>query len=583
MLKNFIKLTFRNIAAHKLYYTINIFGLAVGIVCALIITLYIDHENNFDRFHSNYQSIYRVTLRGQLKGTKFDGATTSAKMAESISRDLESVNDVTRVTRLGAWLIAKDSVRYNEDNLLFVDSNFLKFFNGFKILEGNIDSMLFKYRSIVLTETTALKYFGTINSVVGQTLKLEAKDKLYLVTGIVDDPPTDSHIQFDMLASFSTFEKLLTKTWTSNNVYTYIKINQKSDQSAVLTYINSLFDKYIRVEMVNAIEDIFQPNDEYKFRLQPISTIHLNSHLEAELQPNGKLVYVYSLGIIAILILIIACLNFMNLSTANSPNRSFEVSLRKIVGADKRFLLAQFLVESIVISIISLIFALLLAELLLPYFNKFLGLSLEFGLFENIQAVSLILLVTTGLGILAGSYPAYFISTFDPVQIINGKYIRGLRNSKIRSVFVFLQFFISILIIILTIVVYAQMNFMINKDMGFDNEDILVIRRSDALGENMAQFKSEIQKNKNILSATNSNSIPGRNFYLNTFKLKGKSEDAALLFNQLFVNYDFFETFNLKLNQGRFFNPEIPSDTFSIVINESAADFMGLSFPLGSN
>jgi putative ABC transport system permease protein len=582
MFINFIKVTLRNIAAHKIYAAINILGLAIGITCALIITLYINHELSFDKFHTDYKSIYRITLHGQIRGIKFDGATTSAKMAGYLKKDTEGITDITRVTRLGAWLIAKDSIRNNEDNVLFVDSNFLNFFDGFKVIEGNKATMLTEPRSIVLTKSSAIKYFGSTHSVIGQKLKVETKEKPYVVTGIVDDAPGNSHIQFDLLASISTFDEILSGAWSSNYVYTYLKIPQKSHIESVLGSMNALFDKYIRIEIINAIDDIFQPDDEYKFNLQPLSQIHLHSGLEAELQPNGKAVYVYSLGIIAVLILIIACLNFMNLSTANSINRSFEVSLRKVVGAVKRHLILQFLVESVVISLIALIFALLLAELLLPYFNEFLGLSLQFSLFENFRAVLLILLFTTGVGILAGSSPAFYISKFDPVEILNGKFIQGLKSSKIRSVFVVMQFVISITIIILTIVIYAQVNFMKNKKLGFDNENILVIRRSDALGDKLVDFKSEIKQTSSVISVTNSNSIPGRAFYLNTFKLKGKEEDAALLFNQVFVNYDFLETFKLKIKQGRFFDPMSFNDTLSCVINESAAKEMGLSYPINA-
>ena len=582
MIKNFIKVTLRNIAGHKVFAAINIFGLSIGIACALIIALYINHELKYDKFHSDVESIHRVTLYGKLRGIEFRGATSSAKVAKHLGDETRDVSEILRITRLGAWLIANDSVRFNEDNLLFVDANFFAFFDGFEVLEGNAEEMLKDPRSIVLTDESAFKYFGTTSGLIGKTLKVETREKPYKITGIIKTPPKYSHIQFDMLASFNTFEKLLSMSWASNNVYTYVKIHDNVKEDSVVNALNRLYEKYIREEMTQNYSDVFSSEDIYQFNLQKLTDIHLHSNLEAELQPNGNAVYVYSLGIIAILILVIACLNFMNLSTANSTNRSFEVSLRKVVGANKVSLVGQFLVESIIVSFIALIFALLLAEILLPYFNTFLGLELEFGLIANFGAVTLILVVTTFLGILAGIYPAFFIASFNPVEILSNKFVRGLRSSKIRAIFVVLQFFISIVIVVLTVVIFSQVKFMLNKELGFNKENVLVIRRSDALEDNLSQFKKEIAQLPEVLNSTNSNSIPGRDFYLNAFKLRGTTESSAILFNQVFVNYDFFETFELKLEKGRFFDGDVASDTFACVLNQRAVDLLGLSYPIGS-
>jgi putative ABC transport system permease protein len=582
MFFNFIKVTLRNIASHKLFSVINIFGLAVGIACALIIILYINHEINYDKFHPDYQSVYRITVEGNLQGVEFSSATTSAKMGAYVKKHVEGVEDITRVTRLGAWLIATDSVRFNEDDLLFADSNFLTFFSGFKIIDGDAQTMLLEPKSLVLTESSALKYFGSTKALIGKKVKVEAANKPYTVTGVVSDPPSHTHVGFDMLASLSTYENILAYTFASNNVYSYIRIKDGYESSTVLEQINGLYDSYIHTDLVKIMDYEFDPEDSYRFNLQALEDIHLYSDLQAELHPNGNAIYVYSLGVIAMIILIVACLNFMNLSTANSTNRSFEVSLRKVVGANKRYLIFQFLIEAVVISLLALAIALLLAELILPLFNNYLDLSLEFGLFSNLKAVLLILLLTAGVGILAGSYPAIFIASFDPVKVLNKRGMHGLRSSKIRSVFVVLQFFIAVLVILLTIVVYSQVNFMMSKELGFDNEDILVIRRSDALKDNMEAFKKDILKHPDVLASTNTNSIPGRDFYLNTFKLKGEREESALLFNQVFVNYDFFNTYDLELAQGRFLDSSYPNDTLSCVINESAARLMGLSYPIGA-
>lgn len=582
MIKNFIKVTLRNIAAHKVFSAINIFGLSIGIACALIIALYVGHEFKYDKFHKHPEQIYRITFHGQIQGVEINGATTSAKLLPSIYQSTTQFTSATRVTRLGAWLIANDSLRFNEDNVLFADSNFFSVFDGFTIIDGDKNTMLKEPRSIVLTKSSAIKYFGQADSVIGKQLKVETKDKLYSVTGVISDPPSYSHLQFDMLGSLSTFEKLLSYSWTANNVYTYIKKANNHSADSLNRQINANFEKTIKPHLINSEYDIFTSDDIYSFELQQLTDIHLYSDLEAELGNNGKAIYVYSLGIIAILVLLIACLNFMNLSTANSSNRSFEVSLRKVVGAKKHSLVAQFLTESVIISIISLGFALILAELILPLFNNFLGIELEFGIFANIGAIMLILFLTIGLGILAGSYPAFFIANFDPIDVLNHKFIRGLKNSKIRAVFVVLQFFISILIITLTLIIYTQVNFMMNKELGFENENILVIRRSDALNKNLENFKKDILKSPEVHATTNSNSIPGRDFYLNAFKIKGEKESTAMLFNQIYVNYDFFDVFEVQLQEGRKFNQHTANDTFSCILNMSAVEQLGLSYPIGA-
>ncbi len=580
MILNFIQVTFRNIAAHRVSSAMNIFGLAVGMACTLLIILFINHEKSYDRFHSSHELIYRITLEGRLRGQDFEGATSSARMSKYLSQECNAVSDITRLTRLGAWLVSKDSIRFNEDNILFVDSNFFRFFDGFEIVEGNIDSMLIAPRSIVLTESAALRYFGTTKNLLGKTLKVEIKEKPYTVTGIAKDPPAISHIQFDMLASLSTFDKLLSSSWRSNNVYTYLKIDNAELKDTVENAANSLFDKYIRAELESVLTDVFQTDDRYNFRLQQLTSIRLHSDLKAELQPNSKALYVQSLGFLAALILLIACLNFVNLSTANSSRRSQEVAVRKIAGADKHHLIVQFLVESIVICLIALTLALLLAEGFLPFFNRIFNLSLQFALFQNIRSVALILLVTLFIGIVAGTYPALFISNLNILKVLNGNTENRNTSSRMRAFFVFLQLSVTILIFIITIVVFAQLNFMVKRDLGFDKDNLLIIRRSDALRDNLQVFKQEIKGIEGVLDVSHSNSLPGRDFNLSAFQLKGATEDAALLFNQIFVGYEFSNTYKLRLKQGRSFDKDIPGDTLACIINQSAAEKMGLSYPL---
>ena len=580
MLWNFIKGALRHISSHRTFTSINILGLAIGIACTLIICLYVLHEISYDKFHTGYDRIYRVTVHGQLHDIKFDGATTSGPMTKAIYTEVNGVEKATRVVKFGAWLIANGDIRYNEDNLYFVDTNFLKIFDGFKVLRGNADSMFYGSHCIVLTKKTALKYFGTID-VVGKKLTLESREKPFIVSGVLANPPTNTHIPFDMLGTLVTYEKNVSH-WTTNNVYTYIKLEKGVSADSVLKQLNGLAQKYVLGDLEKVFDNAFAPGDKYVFGLQRLTDIHLHSDLSGEMEQNGKAVYVYAFGIVALLILLIACLNFMNLSSANSINRSQEVILRKVSGATRIEIVAQFLVESVIFSGLSLMLALLLTELILPAFNSYLNLNLEFHVYKSFITVISILVFALVLGLISGSYPAYFISSFEPAKIIQGIIGRGVKNSKIRSIFVVVQFSSSILIITLTIIIFSQTRHMMHKDLGFDKEHVIIIRRSDALKTNIDKFKKDISRNPDVLSASNSNSIPGRDFYNATFKLKGNKENTTLLLNQVFVNYDFCEAYNLDMVQGRFFEPNVPSDTFACIINETAARVIGLSYPVGS-
>jgi putative ABC transport system permease protein len=512
-----------------------------------------------------------------------NSANTSVPMAKAIVEEVEEVNSSIRLAHFDAWLVSNGEIKYNEDKFLFADKNFFHFFS-FRLLEGNPDSVLVNPRSIVLTESTAKKYFGE-ESPIGKKLRIENGEKLYTVTGLMEDVPDNSHIQFDMLGSLVTFKRHIGNLWISNIVYTYIKINNTSDVQKVINRINE-FVKVYMAPQINKIldvstEDIADGKQTMRFDLQKITRIHLYSNLDGELEANGKALYIYTFGIIAILILIIACLNFMNLSTANSSNRAREVILRKVIGSTRRVLIFQFLTESVIFSFLALIFSLLIAEIAMPHFNEYLGLNLSFNVLNNPPAVFSIILFTLFLGIVAGSYPSFFISSYEPVKVLHGVLNKGVKNRKVRSVFVIFQFAVSILIIIISMVVFAQAKHMLNKDLGFEKERVLIIRRPDALKTKINDFKKEILQHPNIESVTNSNSIPGRDFITTSYVLENDSVRTNYLMNHVFVNHDFREAFGLRMVQGRFFSPSIASDTMVCVINEAAVRKLELDNVIG--
>ena len=456
---------------------------------------------------------------------------------------------------------------------------------SFKLLEGNRDSVLAKPRSIVLTQTAAQRYFGNEDP-VGKHLRIETDTNLYTVTGLMQDVPFNSHIHFDMLGSLVTFEKHLQNIWVTHNVYTYVRVKKGTNIDSLTVGINKLIAKYVapQVKKYLGVPLSSFPEGEHtiRYHLQPVRSIHLFSHLDNELEPNGKALYVYSFSVIAVLILLIACLNFMNLSTANSANRAREVVLRKVMGSERKLLIFQFLTESVLFSFMALFIALLMAELAMPAFNRYLSINLNFQVLKNFPAIVTIILFTLLLGVLAGNYPAFFISSYDPVKVLHGNLNKGVKNRRVRSAFVVFQFTISILIIILSMVVLAQVDYMLNKELGFEKERIVVIRRSDALKDKINDYKQDILKHPNVESVTNSNSIPGRDFMSSSYIFESDSVRETLLMNMIFVNYDFQEAFKLQMVKGRFFSMTVPSDTFTCIINQTAAREIGQSTIIGN-
>lgn len=584
MLRNFIIITFRSLSTHRIYSFINVFGLAVGMACALLVAIFVLNETSYDKFYKDADQIYRVTVSGKLKGKKLNIAVTAPPMAKTLVDEYPDIKLSTRVARFGAWLVSYKDKHINEDNFLFADPNFFNMFS-FKLLEGNRDSVLSKPRSIVLTQTAARKYFGDEDP-VGKHLRIETDTNLYTVTGLMQDVPFNSHMHFDMLGSLVTFERHLQNIWVTHNVYTYIKVRKGCNIDSLTVAVNKLVVKYVAPQVKKylgvPLSSFPEGKHTIKYHLQSLRSIHLYSNLDNELEPNGKALYVYSFSIIAILILLIACLNFMNLSTANSANRAREVVLRKVMGSERKLLIFQFLTESVLFSFMALLIALLIAELAMPAFNKYLSINLNFQVIKNWPAAIVIILFTFLLGIMAGNYPAFFISGYDPVKVLHGNLNKGVKNRQVRSIFVIFQFTISILIIILSMVVLAQVDYMLNKKLGFDKERIVVIRRPDALKDKIDDFKKEILKNPNIESVTNSNSIPGRDFMSSSYIFESDSVRETLLMNLIFVNYDFQDAFKLQMDKGRFFSKSVPSDSFTCVINETAARTIGQAKVIGN-
>jgi putative ABC transport system permease protein len=585
MIKNFFLTAFRNAFKNWTYSVINILGLSTGLAAIIYITLFVQFELGYDKIHDKADQIYRVGVYGMMMNNELNQAVTAAPMAEAMMNDYPEVLNACRVRESGDWLIVFEDRKINEKNFLFADSSFFDIFS-FKLLKGDAKTALTEPRSVVMTETGAKRYFGNVDP-IGKLLKVESDTILYKVTGLMEDPPENSHFHFDLMGSMSTLNDSKNTFWVSHNFYTYILLEEGTNQVAFEEKMQLMVDKYVgpQIEQFLGIkmEEFANSGNSFSYFIQPLLDIHLRSDLQAEIETNGNIQYIYIFISIAIFILVIASINFTNLSTARASKRSKEVGIRKVLGAMKEQLVLQFLMESFIITLFSLGIAIVLLELFMPGLNNLTQIPLELNYFGNWFFVPSLFLLVLAVSLMAGSYPAFFLASFRPVAVLKGKLKLGVRGGILRSALVITQFVVSVFILLSTYTVSDQLKYMLNKDLGFEKENVLMIRRSDALKTKMEAFKSELQKISSVINVTNSNTYPGNNFSNNAFWLEGESNSNTYLLNQARVSFDYGKTLNFELKQGRFFSRDFTTDSNAIVINEAAVKSLGLEDPIGKN
>lgn len=584
MLKNFYLTAIRNLIKHKSYFLINISGLAIGIASFIFISLYIINELSYDKFHGQSDNIYRVHVHGQMMGQSMDMAVTATPMAEALLNEYPEVIKVTRLKESGAWFIGRDNKKFNEDGVLFADSSFFDVFD-FQLISGDPKSALINPRSVVLTESYAKKYFGDEDP-LGQKLTVEQDTIFYTVTGVIADVPDNSHMQFDMMGSMSTYRHWITNSqWVSHNNYTYVVLNENADVEAFEDKMQELVYKYVgpQVEQFlgTTMEEWENAGNSFGYYLMPVEDIYLHSSVDEELQANSDISYIYIYSLIAIILLFIAIINFVNLATAQSSSRAKEVGIRKVVGSSKKRLVSQFILESIIVSSIATLIAATLVFFLTPSFNELIGKEIAYSLASSLWSIPILAGLAVVIGILAGFYPSFVLAAFQPVHVLKGTMSAGAKAGWMRNLLVIIQFTAAIIIIIGTVVVYNQIDFMLNKNLGFDKEQIVVIRRSDVLRNNLETFKNDLLKNPNIKEVANAMSIPGKDRYNNNaFMTEENPESPYLLFVNN-VSFGYGPLMNLELVQGRFHSKDYPSDSSGVVLNEAAVRTIGYTEPLG--
>jgi putative ABC transport system permease protein len=577
MFKNYFKTALRNLLKNKFYSSINIIGLAVGLATCLLIFLYVTDELNYDKYNINADRIYRVNNEIRFNGNYLDMAQTPALMGAAMLREMPQVQQYTRINRHGSFLIKKGSENIQEPGVAYADSTLFDVFT-LPVIAGNASTALKDYHSLVITETIAKKYFNSID-VVGKTMLINDTSN-YKITAVIKDLPKQSHFHFDFFVPMMENGGSNDDNWLSENYNTYILLKKNADVKQLEAQLNPLMDRHVGPQLQSVLNislgDFKKGGDYIRANLTPLTAIHLHSNKQDEFEGNGNAEYVYIFSGIALMILLIACVNFMNLSTARSSNRAKEVGVRKVLGSLKANLIQQFLTESFLISFIALILAFLITWLLLPYFNQLAGKEINaVTLLQPTMLLSLIVLMLI-VGLLAGSYPAFFLSSFQPIDVLKGKLATGFKRPWLRNSLVVFQFVISIILIFGTIVIYNQLNYIHNKDVGFNRNQVVIINHANTLGNQTETFKNELLQISGVQGATMSGYLPV-NYNRNSssyFTSTTLDPGSAINVQAWTVDENYIPTLGLKITEGRNFSQQFRTDSTGIIINEAAAKFL---------
>jgi putative ABC transport system permease protein len=589
MLQNYLKIAFRALSKQRFYSFINITGLALGVAACLLILLYVQHELSYDRHHSNADRTYRVNGEIKFGGNHYRMAVAPAPMAHSLVDEYPEIESVVRFRGTGHFLVKREHAkeRIREHNVIWADSTFFKVFTV-PVIKGDPNSALGDPNTIAISESIAHKYFGEEDP-LGETMILD--ETACKVIAVFQDMPVTSHFHFDILISMEGLSEAKSTMYLSNNFNTYILLRQGADAKQLEQKFPQLVMKYWgpqAAQMIGgefSLEKFVQDGNKLEYTLMPLTDIHLHSDLTAELGVNSDITYVYLFSAIALFSLVIACINFMNLSTARSSNRAKEVGVRKVLGSLRSHLVRQFLTESVLLSISAFVLAIGIAFAVLPFFNSFAQIQLSLP-FNNPLFYVLIFVLALITGVLAGIYPSFFLSAFQPAKVLKGHVSLGTGKSFVRGALVVFQFSISIFLIIGTFTVERQLNFIQNKKVGFNKNQVIMISDMYALGDQQEAFKNEVLKNSFITHGTISGYIPVEGGWRNdnTYWPEGSqpTEENMVGLQVWRVDYDYLETMGMNIVAGRRFSREFVSDSSATILTQTAVRHFNLGDnPLG--
>jgi len=569
MLRNYIKITLRNIGKHFSSSLINILGLTIGMAVFILIAMYVYNEMNFDNFHPNASQTYRIIIKSDLKGVGEFASSTPGPTANTLQKDYkEQIKYTGRIFNNwnSEYFIEYKEHGFKESDFFFVDSTILKIFK-IDFISGNPSNALTKPNTVLITESTAKKYFGNANP-IGKKFLFEKKI-LFTVEGVIKDAPINTHFHYNFLSSLATLEKLQTskikEDWYWNPFWTYIVLNEGVEKDQFEKLLPTFVDKHFTVAR-GETKQLF---------LQPIEGIHLNSHLDFEIEANGNKTYIITLSVIAIFMLIIAMINYMNLATAMATKRAREIGIRKVLGTQQNILIIQFLSEAIIHAFVSMLLSLAIVEMMLKPFNNFTNSVLEMNMLLNPFAIICLILLSIVTGIISGIYPAFYLAKYHPMDVLKGMLTKGGTTASLRKVLVVIQFTISISLIIGTLYAYKQFNYMRSADLGFNKKNVLVIPIARTpIVDKYDNFKKDLLKHPDIQNVTTMEYIIGTDYNSHEFLPKKATGDKWQFYPTIVVREDFLDVFDIPLIAGNNV-PKEESASQYMLINESMVKHMG--------
>ncbi|MEZ4959406.1 MAG: ABC transporter permease [Saprospiraceae bacterium] len=585
MLTNYLKIALRNLHKQRFYAGINILGLSIGVACCLLISLFVWDELGYDRYNEKADRIYRVNSDINFGGKHETYAVAQAPLAAALRDEVPEVETACRFRQWGSRLLRREGTtqNFNEEKITWADNEIFDVFT-LPLVGGEKAALLTEPNTIVISQSAAKRHFGEVNP-VGQNMIIDNQTPVK-VTGVFKDIPRASHFHYDFFLSMAGLEEAQSPVWLSHNFNTYVVIKPGADPREIDRKIEALFKKYAAPQVKMAIgatlEELEAQGSWARYTLFPATDIHLKSSLVAEHEANSDVAYVWIFSAIALFILLIACINFMNLATARSANRAKEVGMRKVLGSVKQQLVGQFLTEAILMSAIAFSLAILIGEMAMPYFNQLTNKELEMP-FGHIGFFGLLVAGALLVGMMAGSYPAFYLSAFRPIEVLKGKLKSNMSSGWLRHSLVVFQFAISMLLLVGTAVIYRQLNFIQNKRLGFDKEQVLLLGDAGSLGEKFEGFKNSLEALPEVKSTTSTCYLPVNSCRSdNTVWIDGKSRDQYSLQMQCWwVDDHYLSTLGMEMVDGRFFSKDFATDSAATVINETAVKKFGFENPIG--
>ena len=578
MIKNYFKIALRNLWRNKGFSAINIIGLAIGIATCLIIMLFVNNELSYDRYNKKEGRIVRVYFEGNVQGEKMKESNVMPPVAQTLKADFAEVEAVTRIRNYGTPRLIYTDKSFREDAFAFVDSNFFQVFT-LPLIQGDAKTALLEPNTMVITKALAAKYFGKEDA-MGKIIHFkDGKNAGYKVTGVIEKVPGNSHFSFELFASMASLPESKEASWMVSNFYTYLLLKKGYDYKKLEAKLPGVVEKYIGPQLLQAMGMSFKEykknGNDLSFHLQPLTDIHLHSHFTNDLSAAGDIRNVYIFGAIAVFMLMIACINFMNLSTSGASRRSREVGIRKVLGSMKGALIKQFLTESILITAIALLLALVFIYITLPAFNAVAEQNLTLRFADHPLLIPGLLLFVLFTGMLTGSYPAFYLSSFKPVEVLKGKFSSGKGSAGLRSGLVIFQFFISIFLMVSTVVVYRQLHYMQNKNLGYNKEQVMILSDTWMLGNNQEIFRQQLLNDPRIANVSRSGYLPaGQSGNNNFFVSPGEQSGQLVKTLRYEVDENYIATLGMQLLEGRNFSTKF-NDSNNIILNETAAEALG--------